>query len=333
VATYFHSLWQDIDCQPRTYNGQVDMGADEWMPGAPVNLSVSPTSGSLAAGAKLTIVCKYSDPDGCDNLANCFLLINTACDGVGGIFLRYDTNANKLYLRNDANTGWLGGAAPGTNRVIENGWCKLYAAEVTGSRSGSVRTVNWRIELKSGVPGRTVGAWLYATDDTGLIDGWDRFATYSITGPNRAPVNVSLSPASGTLTVGRRFILTSTYSDPDGYNNLADVHLLINTAIIGSRCVYVRYDTNANRLYLANDAGTGWACGVTPGSSQAIVNSACVLYPAETTGSRSGSTRTVNWCLQIRPPMAWRNCKAWMYARDDGGLKDGWDPVGSFICR
>jgi hypothetical protein len=164
-----------IDLDPQG-NLSFSVGAEA----GPQNVSLSPNSGSLPVGVWLTLRSTYSDPDGYQDLANCYLLLNTQLNAVNGVFLRYDTNTNRLYLRNDANTAWLGGVAPGVDEIIENSFCRLYAAQTTGTRSGTVRTVNWRIWLTSAMADKVVGAWMYVTDDPGLARGWDRRGTFTL---------------------------------------------------------------------------------------------------------------------------------------------------------
>jgi parallel beta-helix repeat protein len=174
------SNWLDIDGQARIFGGRVDIGADEVAGNAPVNVSMSPNSGSLTAGSKVTVTAAYSDGDGYANLANCYLLINDSLVTKYSAYLRYDSNSNKLYVRNDADTAWLGGYAPGASNVIENTFCRLYCAETTKSASGAALTVNWKIVLKPITAGSNCSAWMCVYDDGNLKDGWDKMGSFSI---------------------------------------------------------------------------------------------------------------------------------------------------------
>jgi hypothetical protein len=140
--------------------------------GPPTIISLAPSSGIIATGVKQTFASVYADPNGYADLAGCYLLINTTLTGVNSVYVWYDANANLLYLKNDAGTSWGTGYAPGSAHVPENSQCKLYCAETTKSGSGNNLTVNWKIEFKPAMSGKTCTAWLYARDDENLIAPW-----------------------------------------------------------------------------------------------------------------------------------------------------------------
>lgn len=296
----------------------------------PTNVSLSPNSGALTTTSKTTLTSRYSDADGYANIANCFLLVNTTFSGANAVYVRYDANSNKLYVMNDANNAWLGGYSPGSASVVENSYCTLYCSETTVSGSGATLTVNWKLKLKPTMAGKLCSAWAMVIDDTNLRDGWDKMGSFIISQP---PSNVSLVPSSGTITSNVKGTFSSKYSDPDGYANLSACYLLINSTLTGAKAAYVRYDCNANKLYVINDTNTAWIGGYSPGSANVIENSYCRLYCAETTISGSGTTLTVNWKILVKPTMAGKTCPAWMLTVDDGGLRDGWDQMGSFTVK
>jgi hypothetical protein len=300
---------------------------------SPVNVSISPSSGTYSTGSRYTFTSKASDTEGYANLGTLYLLINTAINsGKNAAYVVYDANTNKLYVRTDDNSGAIGGYAPGTDAVIENSYCKLYCRETTVIRSGDALTVNWRIEFKSTMAGKSCYAWQYIKDDYGLTDGWDQMGIFKI--PDYAPTNVSLTPNNVNVLVGTRTTLTSVALDPNGYADLGMVYLLINTAInSGKNAPYVVYDANTNLLYVRKDDNSGAVGGYTPGSDNIIENSYCKLYCKETTVSASGNILTINWRIEFKPTMAGKNCYGWQYAKDDYGLTDGWDRLAAVTVR
>jgi len=315
----------DMDGITRIYGAHVDVGADEWR--GLFNQSLTPSSGTFPTGIKLTFTSKYDHPDGYTSLADCYLLINTTLNGAGGIVVRYDQNDDKLYIRNDANTAWVGGSAPGSPNVLENSKFQLYCTETSVGGSGTTLTVNWRILVKLTMGGRTCPAWMLVDDDAGLRDGWDQMGLLRFSQP---PVDVSVTPSSASLPTSTKLTITSKYADPDGYADLADCRLLIKESSAGDHAPYVRYDANANKLYVRDDDDTAWLGGYSPGTAFTIENSYCRLYCAQTIVSGSASTLTVNWRLVLKPTMTARTVTAWMRARDDEGLEDGWDALGTY---
>ncbi|MCL6519369.1 MAG: M6 family metalloprotease domain-containing protein [Armatimonadetes bacterium] len=172
--------WKDLDNQARISGETVDIGADEYRPLAPENLSLAPSSGGIAVGVKTTFTSKYSDNEGYANLANCYLLLNTTLSQTNAVFVRYDANTNKLYVKNDANTTWGEGAAPGSSVVLENSYCRLYCSETTIVRRETYLDVNWRIEFKSTMANKSCKAWMLVYDNANTRDGWDQMGAFTI---------------------------------------------------------------------------------------------------------------------------------------------------------
>lgn len=88
-----------------------------------------------------------------------------------GFYAYYDQNTNKLYVRDNAGTTWLGGYAPGSSNVIENSYAKLNCAATTVQGSGNTMTVTWSVALKSTFTG-TKNTYLYVRDDSNAYAGW-----------------------------------------------------------------------------------------------------------------------------------------------------------------
>jgi hypothetical protein len=103
--------------------------------------------------------------------------------------------------------------------------------------------------------GKTCQAWMLVSDDENLSSAWVVVGQFKLTQP---PAIISLAPNNGNISTSVKQTFASVYSDPDGYSNLAQCYLLINTTFTGVNGVYVLYDANTNLLYLRNDANTGW---------------------------------------------------------------------------
>lgn len=104
--------------------------------------TISPSSGTTAANVARSFSSTYSDTDGWANLKEAYLLISTSSSTLtNAAYLYYDQNTNLLYLRNDANTGWLGGYAPGSANTIENSYLRLNCALTTISGVSNTLTV------------------------------------------------------------------------------------------------------------------------------------------------------------------------------------------------
>lgn len=150
-------------------------------PWGPTLISLSPASGTFHSYCtKHTISAKYGHGRGYKYLRNCLMLINTSFSGVNAIYLRYDQKAGKIYMRNDADTAWLGGYSPGTNRTLSNRQVIVYVKETKVLKTAYDVTVQWKILIRDTLHSTVCGVYLYA-DDTNLLNtGWQQFGAYNI---------------------------------------------------------------------------------------------------------------------------------------------------------
>jgi len=293
----------------------------------PTIASISPTSGSTASSLSAIFQCNYSDTDGWANLKEAYLLISTSSASlVNSIYLYYDQDANLLYLRNDANTAWLGGYVPGSSNIIENSYVKVNCAVTSIVGSGNILTVKWYLTFKSTYSGKIYNTYLYIKDDTGGKAGWTKKGTYTV---NKAPTIGTIIPSSGTGQANTPQIFTTTYSDPDGWQNIQYVYFRIDSSTYGTNCPYFYYKQNTNSLYLRNDANNAWLGPFAPGSSNIIENSYAKLDCAATTVSGSGTTMTVNWAVTIKPSFTGTK-NTYLYVMDDCNVYVSYSKVGTW---
>lgn len=114
------------------------------------------------------------DPAGWEGIQGAYFLINTAANGKDCLLGYYDRKVNKFYLRNDADTGWLGGFAPGAKALIENSYAKIDCGKSAVSGSGRTLTINWSVTFKRPFGNKTYNVYLYAKDDLNAVSGWVR---------------------------------------------------------------------------------------------------------------------------------------------------------------
>ncbi|MDO8535598.1 MAG: glucoamylase family protein, partial [Candidatus Omnitrophota bacterium] len=145
----------------------------------PVVGDIVPSSGASRVNKANNFSTTYTDGDGWQDIQYANFLINTSTGGSKCFYGYYDQNTKKLYLRNDANTAWMGGYAPGTHKVIENSYAKLNCASTAISGSSNTLTVKWNITFKSTFTG-TKNMYLYVKDDQGAYSGWVLKGTWAI---------------------------------------------------------------------------------------------------------------------------------------------------------
>mgnify|MGYP001607615099 FL=1 len=289
--------------------------------------SVNPSSGSVAPNIAKTFTCNYSDTDGWANLKEAYFLVSTGTSALANsVYLYYDQNTNLLYSRDDANSAWLGGYAPGSSYTIENSQVKLNCAASTVSGTTNTLTVKFNLTFKSAYSGKSYSTYLRVVDDAAGVVNWVKKGSYTV---NNKPTIGTILPASGTgqKDVAQTFI--ASYSDADGWENLKETRFLINTSTATTNCFYVYYNQNTNKLFLRNDANTAWLGGYAPGSANTIENSYAKLDCAATSTNGSGTSMTVNWSVVFKASFTGTK-NTYLYVTDDTGAYAGFTKVGTW---
>jgi CSLREA domain-containing protein len=313
-----------------------DIGAYEYngqAPVAPVDAGLTPGSGASEPGSARLITTRYTDANGASDLSLAYLLINNTAAGYGALWGYYDPVKNKLYLRNNAGTAWLGGYAPGTAAVISDpaGHGSLDCAKTTVSTAGNTLTVAWSLSANASWNATTQKLFMYVQDKEGLTDGFDAMGTWSI---SHSPSNGTVSPNSGSSATGAARTLTATYSDPDGATDLTEARIYVSSSLSGAPALQGYYNAGNNRLYLRNAANTAWLGGYGPGTNNVISEAGGPgsLNCAATQATKNGNLLTIAWTFT--PAGTFTGTKnLYLYVKDKANLADGWDLVGTWTIQ
>lgn len=222
----------------------------------PSNGTVAPSSGSFSYDTGYTFTTTHQDTDGAGDLQDAHLLINTTVNGSNCFYGYYNANSNLLYLRDDANTTWLGGYAPGSANTIQNSYAILDCQNSSTSSGGNVLTVNWRIQFKQAFCGTGKNLYLYTRDDCGSAGaGWEDKGDATVPCPTNTPTRTPTATRTNTPTHTQTFTFTPTHTPT---NTPTDTPTLSPTPI--------HTDTPAAppipNLYALTDMGlVGWAGG------------------------------------------------------------------------
>lgn len=117
---------------------------------------------------------------------------NVSTAGTNCLYGYYNQNTNKIYLRNDANTAWLGGFVPGSANVIENIYSKIDCSQTIVSGSDTNLTVNWNVTFKSTFIG-SKKTYCYVRDDVNAYKSWTQVGTWNI--------QSDVTPPTGTIKI------------------------------------------------------------------------------------------------------------------------------------
>lgn len=165
---------------------------------APTAGTIMPASGTSVPNAAVNFTTTFSDTDGWQNIQYVYLLVNKDTSGANCCYVYYDQNSNKLYIRNDFDTLWLGGYAPGSSYIIENSCAKLDCSKTTISGSGTTLTVKWNITFKTLFASvASKKTYLYVKDDQGAYNGWLQKGTWKII--DTAPAIATTEPINGKV--------------------------------------------------------------------------------------------------------------------------------------
>lgn len=141
------------------------------------------------------------------------------------------------------------------------------------------------------------------------------------------PSGGGVSPSSGT---GPSQTFTLTYTDPQGYQDLASTEVLLNTSPTAPGGCSVRFDRLSKSLYLRLESGStarGWAKA---GAAVLLQNSMCVVDVANSSVSLSGNTVIVNLALRFKPVFR-GSLNVYLQSRSRSGLASTWQSQGTWI--
>jgi hypothetical protein len=133
---------------------------------------------------------------------------------------------------------------------------------------------------------------------------------------------VSVSPPWGSASSQ---VFTVSFNDPNGWQDLDVVNILINNFLDGRNSCYLAYSRSANVLYLvANDGRT--LMGLPVNGSGSVSNSQCTVNGAGTTASGTGNVLTLAVNLTFANYAG--NKIVYTAARDLHGGNSGWQALG-----
>ncbi|MCU0666101.1 MAG: hypothetical protein MUF05_03290 [Candidatus Omnitrophica bacterium] len=229
------------------------------------------------------------------------------------VYVYYHQSTNKLYLRNDSDTQWLGGFTPGSNNIIENSQVRLNCALTRVIKASSTLSVSWCLNFKLSFSGKRYLAMISKKLTSSPTVSWAPCPNIQI---NSQPLTGLIAAASGMNKINVPVTYLTIYSDPDGWQNLNNACLLILDATTNAYIGYFYYNQNTNRIYLRNDTNSAWLGGVIPGAEAIIQNSFVSLNCAKTTVTGSGTSIFIRWQITYKD-QAVGNKKLYVSSTDD----------------
>ncbi len=140
---------------------------------------------------------------------------------------------------------------------------------------------------------------------------------------NQPPTIVGVMPKFGK---GANVTFAFTYSDPNGFSDVAVSLILIHGPTGYNDACYMSFGRAANQLGLVLDGGTAWDT-TQVGSSKRLENKNCAIDAVHSSASGSGNEFTLNVALRFKPAFAGRKSVETTVA-DQSQLTTGWQAVG-----
>ena len=288
----------------------------------PSAVSVTPSSGS---GTSQTFSYLFSDPDGFGDITSAVMLLNSSLNAANGCYLLHERSANRLWLRNDSDTAWLGPLTPGVAGTVENSQCIANAGSSSASSAGNNLTLNMALTFKAAFAGAKTN-FMWVSDTVGQSSGWQAKGTWTVPGGDSPPSAVSVTPASGSGSVQT---FTYLFSDPDGFGDITSAVMLLNSSLNAANGCYLLYERSTNRLWLRNDNDTVWLGPLTPGVAGTVENSQCIVNAGSSSASSAGNNLTLNMALTFKAAFAGAKTN-FMWVSDLAGQSSGWQARGSW---
>jgi hypothetical protein len=129
-------------------SNEVALTVEQIAPGdsPPANGGVALSNNTPYATQRVFVTADFSDPDGAADIKDTYLLTNANFDPKNCLYARYDAEENKLYLRDETDTAWLGGFAPGSANNIDNKYARLECAQSAVTNKGT-NTISVKFSL------------------------------------------------------------------------------------------------------------------------------------------------------------------------------------------
>jgi phage baseplate assembly protein gpV len=287
---------------------------------------VAPSSG---AGLQQTFALQYGDPLGVTDLTSVWVWFTASFDPATpsqSCLVEYVRASNLLYLYDDAGTGWLSPATPGTAGTLSNSQCSMNLAATTVTTSGINLTLNLPVTFTAAYAGAK-NTYMYGE---GLSAGgqWQTMGTWTVPATSEVVGAVSVSPNSGT---GLQQTFALQYADSLGATDLASVWVWFTSnfslASAPNSCM-LYYARATNQLYFLNNAGATWSAPVAPGTAVTLSNSQCSINMAAVSVTVSGTNLTLNLPMTFTAAYAGA-MSTYMYAAGSSA-NSGWQAMGSW---
>jgi Divergent InlB B-repeat domain len=294
---------------------------------------VVPGAGS---GLTQTFTFTFTDSAGYGDLSVLDILINSSLNGVGACYVAFapaSATSGYLYLVDDAADGGYVTGTPmllGSSNSLQNSQCTINATGSSASASGNTLTLTLAITFAPAFAGNQI-TYMGARNST-QDSGWQALGTWNV--PGLTPTGPAVSRVSPGRSASMGQTYAFTFTDTNGYGDLAVLDVLANNFLNGIAACYVAFtptSATTGYLYLVDDAGDGGYAAGSPialPSSSILQNSQCTIDGSGSSVAASGNSLTLNLAITFSSSFG-GNQLFYLAARNNSTGNSGWQPVGS----
>ena len=154
------------------------------------------------------------------------------------------------------------------------------------------------------------------------------FVRLDLSGQNPSPSLGTVSPDNASCPQEVQRTFTTTYRDPDGWQDVAVARFLINDVLETPGGFYGYYDQNSNEVWLGDDVGEDFIGPQTPGAAGAMLENSFVALDVEgMVVLGSGNELSIEWQVTFKSGFGNKLCSGFLQVSDDLGAVDGWSEV------
>jgi hypothetical protein len=309
-------------------------GANAWIYTGPAYSTAAPGGTNPPSGttSTQTFTFTFTDSAGWQNFSIVDILIASALDGRQACYIAFVPNSptgGSLYLVDDA--GDAGGPYSGTllpgSGTVSNSQCGITGASSLGV--ANTLTLTLPITVTPAFGGYKV---IYTSaGDSASNSGWQATGSWSVPGGHSS--GPAVMPTNPGRSLGFSNNYQFTFTDPNGWQDIAIANVLIAGAIDGRSACYIAFapgTQGTGSVYLVDDAGDAggpFAGGLLLPSNSSVSNSQCTINGAGSSVSGSGNNLNLNLAITFTP--AFGGNRILYLAARNGTQNSGWQAAGT----
>ena len=284
-------------------------------------------AGSANPGDPVTFTITGTDSDGYSNIGMIATVLTNTGGGNDACFVVFFPGLNSVYVFDDNVANWYR-VVLGNPGSYSNSHCSVFGPGSSYSGSGTTLTLTLVVSFTSAWAGTTLSADQQVNDNNNVSSGWWQIPGYSfkVNAPytNYPPVVGTVQPLTYSAPANQPNVLQFTASDPNGYQDIAQMDVAITPNGAGTNACYMVFSPLGAppSIYVFDDPVVYWH-QVRLNSTDSYSNSQCTVSGSSTQDYTNSTTLRLNLHVTFLPAFV-GTMQFDEYVKDTGGLADGW---------